>query len=332
MITDLSSRQENTTQNAQPMSDRSEQLKEYLKGIQPPTQTLKDMGFDELVKMVPTGYDKMAADDGESLTAVMSTLFLPDEDFAIVSEIMLNEMEKAINNIDDKLVLVQSMNASGMKVEEFNQAFAKIIESIEKEMSPNFSAQKVDFLKRYIGIYAKAVNDTVGIAKRIVPVAMELCHPDAKQPSYAKAGDGGMDVYAIEDVEIKPGETKIIPIGVKVALPLGYALLVHPRSGLSAKTKMRVANGIGLIDSGYRGEIGVIIENIEPKYKDFEIDEDGKIDKRSILYGSSMHIAKGERFAQLRLVEVPTCSFYPVDSVAEIGFDRASGFGGTGMK
>ena len=290
----------------------------------PDTKNLEDM-----LNMVTSGFDKMLADDGQGITAIMSTLYLPEPEFAMLSEIMLNEMEKAVNHADDKLALVQYLNASGMKVEEFNQSFVKIIEEIDKTMSSQFSEQKVTFLKRFIGIFFKAVNDTVGIAKRIVPVAFELCHPDAKKPEYANLGDGAMDVYALEDITINPGETKIIPIGVKVALPLGYALLVHPRSGLSAKSKMRVANGIGLIDAGYRGEIGVIIENIEPNIKSFEVTEDGRV--QGILYGSAMHISKGERFAQLRLVEVPAAALYEVANVSEIGFDRASGFGGTGQ-
>lgn len=86
-------------------------------------------------------------------------------------------------------------------------------------------------------------------------------------PSYAKTGDGAMDLYATEDVEIAPGESKIIKTGIKCALPLGYAFLIQPRSGLSSRTHMRIPNSPGLIDSGYRGEIGVIIENNDPQLK-----------------------------------------------------------------
>ena len=138
--------------------------------------------------------------------------------------------------------------------------------------------------------------------------------------------------YAPEEYVINPGETVIIPCDIKVALPYGYAFLIHPRSGLSAKSKLRVANSIGLVDSQYKGVIGVIVENIEPRIKDItaNYDEDGKLVVDSILYGSPHVIGKGERFAQMRLVEVPTVQFTQVESVDGIGDDRGGGFGSSG--
>lgn len=82
-------------------------------------------------------------------------------------------------------------------------------------------------------------------------------------------------------------------------------------------------------DSGYRDEIGVIITNIEPKIKDINFDENGN---PSIIYGQSYTITKGMRFAQLVLKEVPSCAFYKVAKVAEIGFNRDGGFGSSGTK
>ena len=72
---------------------------------------------------------------------------------------------------------------------------------------------------------------------------------NAKMPKYAHLGDGAVDLYSPADYVIKPGETIIIPCDIKVALPYGYAFLIHPRSGTSAKTKLRVANSVGLVDS-----------------------------------------------------------------------------------
>jgi dUTP pyrophosphatase len=134
------------------------------------------------------------------------------------------------------------------------------------------------------------------------------------------------------DFTIGPGETKIIPIDIKVALPYGYAFLIHPRSGLSSKTKLRIANSIGLIDSQYKGVIGVIVENIEPAIKDitYKFDEQGQPILTSVLHGQSYTISKGDRFAQMRLVEVPTARFFQVESVNGIGDDRGGGFGSSG--
>ena len=142
-----------------------------------------------------------------------------------------------------------------------------------------------------------------------------------------------MDIVSPAEYTIAPGETIIIPTGIKVAIPDGYALLIQPRSGQSAKTKLRIANTPGLIDSGYRDEIGVIIENIEPPFKDidYEFDNNGEIHIKSILHGQSYTIAAGQKFAQMRLVQVPHAQFLAVENVGEIGENRGGGFGSTGM-
>jgi len=112
---------------------------------------------------------------------------------------------------------------------------------------------------------------------------------------------------------------------------------VRPKSGLSAGTKLRVANAPGTVDAGYRDEIKVIIENVEPPIKDITYEEifneDGTIESlkvTSILYGSSYTIGKGQKFAQLVLSEVPKAVLYEVEKVGEIGEDRGGGFGSTG--
>jgi dUTP pyrophosphatase len=183
-----------------------------------------------------------------------------------------------------------------------------------------------------MSISYNALAETEGVIKRVVQVPIELTSEDAKIPTYANLGDGAVDLYSPADYTINPGETVIIPCDIKVALPYGYAFLIHPRSGTSAKTKLRVANSVGLIDSQYKGVIGVIIENIEPAIKDitYEFDENGKPVLTSILHGQSYTISKGERFAQMRLVEVPTASFFQIGSVAGIGDDRGGGFGSSG--
>ena len=196
-------------------------------------------------------------------------------------------------------------------------------------MKGRYSGQKIAFMQRLIGLITNAITETEGIAKRMISVPIQLIHEDAKIPQYARTGDAGMDVYAIEDITIGPGETKIVPTGLKCAVPLGYELQVRPRSGLSAKTPLRVANAPGTIDSGYRGEIGVIVTNMNPAIKDIKFDpETGRVS--DFVYGEDYTITKGMRFAQLVLSEVPTCVFYEVDSVDEIGEDRKSGFGETG--
>ena len=118
-----------------------------------------------------------------------------------------------------------------------------------------------------------------------------------------------MDVASPVEMTIPAGATRIVPTGLKVAVPEGWMLLVFPRSGLSAKSGLRVANSPGLIDAGYRDEIGIILHNT------------GAEDYR---------ITAGARIAQFVLVRRTEIRFLPTDAVAEIGSNRGGGFGHTG--
>lgn len=268
--------------------------------------------------------------DMDIVDSIIRLLALPDEQFSVLAPGVLQSFQQSLNNPNDKITLVQSLNASGAKAEDLITIYADLMEEVDKTSLPRI---KRDFMKEILSAVCNAINDTEGIAKRNVAVAIELSHPDAKIPQYATINDAGADVYAIDDYDIMPGETKIIPLGIKIALPPGFAFLIHPRSGLSARTKMRIANSIGLCDAGYREEYGVIIENIEPKIKDigYEFNEDGTIKINSIEHGSPLHIGKGERIAQIRLVEVPKAAFYRVDNIMEIEGDRGGGYGHTGI-
>ena len=144
-----------------------------------------------------------------------------------------------------------------------------------------------------------------------VKIYTELNHEHGL-PVYAKPGDSGMDIRANVQIELQPKETKLIPTGIFVGLPEGYEIQVRPRSGLSLKTKLRVANAPGTVDSSYHGEICIIAENT---------------------HGSvGMFIAKGERVAQIVLQQVPIIDWEPVGSVDLLGDSErgAIGFGSTG--
>lgn len=214
-------------------------------------------------------------------------------------------------------------------------------ESIEKELKVAFdmieeidflSQSKKDFLKEICMITVNKLQDIIGLTNKTISVPCQL-EEGVQLPVYAHETDAGLDIYAREEITIAPGETKIIGTGIRTAIPEGYAILIQPRSGQSVKTKLRIANTPGLIDSGYRDEIGVIIENIEPPFKDidYEFDNNGEIHIKSILHGQSYTIAEGQRFAQMRLVQVPKAEFVQVESVGEIGEDRGGGFGSTGI-
>lgn len=297
-----------------------------------PEEALKRPNIQEILannELMESVFENLGDGDDAGLRAVFSALALPEREFALVSGAILENFEKGINNANDKLMLVQALNANGMKAEDLTDFFIEFNEKLEEEMN-NLSQQKIDFLKRFVGIMVNAINDTQGIAKKMVQIPIELCHPDAQMPTYANPGDAGMDVYAVEDVTINPGETKLVPTGIKCALPRGYMLDVRPRSGLSLKTPLRIANAPGTIDSGYRDEIGIIVTNSDPVIKELALNENGTINKEGTLWGGTYTITKGMRFAQLVLQEVPSAVWYEVEKVDTTN-DREGGFGSTGV-
>lgn len=128
-------------------------------------------------------------------------------------------------------------------------------------------------------------------------------------PAYANPGDAGLDLYAAKDVILQPGQRVMIPTGIAIAIPQGYAGFVQPRSGLAAKQGFSIVNTPGLIDSGYRGEIGVIGLNTDTQ--------------------SEITIKRGDRVAQLVIQEVPVVELLEVNELDET--ERSSGgFGSTG--
>lgn len=268
-------------------------------------------------------------EDSEMVLMLVQALGADEDTFGIVAPGIMQGLQQLLNNPNDKIALTQALNATGFKAEDLVGDVSAFMEEVDK--ISGLSVQKKDFIKNFFAAYINAINDTEGIAKRNVPVAIELCHPDAKIPQYAHISDSGADVYALEDITVHPGETVLVSTGLKVALLPGFEIQVRPKSGRALKTKLRVANTPGTIDQGYRDEIKVIIENVEPPIKDISVDEDGKV--TSILYGSDFTIGKGEKFCQLVLNEVPKMSFYRVESVTEVDEEnRLGSFGSTGIK
>ena len=287
---------------------------------------IKKFEFEKLMSVLQeSNSDIMGFDEVSALLA------LPEEQFEILAPIFLSELERGMKNINDQMLMVQSMNMMGMKAENVREQYEAIYKEIDEQMGGFVSRQKRDFLKQMLGMTYNALAEAEGVAKKNILIPLEYCHPDAKMPAYAHLTDSGMDVYALEDITIAPGETKLIPTGLKVAIPSGYELQVRPKSGRCLKTKLRIANTPGTIDAGYRDEIGVIVDNIEPFIKSAQMGEGGVL--YNVEFGSSHTIGKGEKFAQLVLCEVPKAVFYEVEHVSEIANDgRNGGFGSTGVK
>ena len=286
--------------------------------------------IEEQFKNIEDAFDALNQEGGE-YEVMLKMLDLPDEEFAVVYPITLRQFEKNLNNSNEVLAIIHAMNSKGVRLEDMIEDLERIGNELQKELGGKYSQQKLDFIKQMFGMIIKGLNEAEGIARRIIPIPIEKGHRDAKIPVYVHKGDAAMDIYAVEDITLAPGETKIIPTGLKVALPLGYELQVRPRSGLSVKTPLRIANAPGTIDSNYRGEIGIIITNTEPRIKDIEPKADGSIDHTCLTYGADYTITKGMRFAQLVLSEVPSVSFTEVESVLEVSDGREEGFGSSGV-
>ena len=144
----------------------------------------------------------------------------------------------------------------------------------------------------------------------IVSLPIKRIDPEVELPSYAYAGDAGLDLRASEDVTLAPLERRLVSTGLAVAIPEGYAGFVQPRSGLALREGHSMANTPGLVDSHYRGELKVCAVNLDPE--------------------RSIRIKRGDRIAQLVIQRVPAVTLVEVDELDET--DRgAGGFGSSGV-
>lgn len=140
-------------------------------------------------------------------------------------------------------------------------------------------------------------------------VQLKMLDDGLEPPSYAHPGDAGADLRAREDVRLEPGERKLVPTGVSIALPDGFVALIHPRSGLATKHGLTVVNAPGTVDAGYRGEIAVTLLNTDSRH--------------------AIELKRGDRIAQMVIQRVEYARFLPVQELS--GSVRGGGgFGSTG--
>ena len=288
----------------------------------------------DTIDTVNSFIDSLDLEHNEAFIQLIALLNLPDQQFETIAPAMLSGVEQSMNSPQMRIAMSDVFQNTGIKIENLEGFLLELVEQITLSDKLNITETKKSFLINLVAIVCNAFESNENIVKRVVKIPIEKCHEEAKAPTYAHITDSGMDVYALEDITINPGETKLVPIGIKVAIPNGYELQVRPKSGRSLKTKLRIANTPGTIDAGYRDEIGIIVENIEPKIADisYGFNAKGETVIKSIEHGKSYTIGKGEKFAQLVLTEIPKVSWYKVDSVLELGEDRGGGFGSTGLK
>ncbi|GAB3554432.1 dUTP diphosphatase [Arthrobacter tumbae] len=140
-------------------------------------------------------------------------------------------------------------------------------------------------------------------------VQIKMLDDGLEPPAYAHPGDAGADLCTRIDFDLQPGERALIPTGVCLALPDGYAGFVHPRSGLAARHGITVVNAPGTVDAGYRGEIAVTLLNTDAS--------------------TPLTFRRGDRIAQLVIQKVAQATFVTVEELPDSA-RGAGGFGSTG--
>ena len=143
----------------------------------------------------------------------------------------------------------------------------------------------------------------------MVEIAIRRLDPGLPLPAYAHPGDAGADLHAAEDVTLAPGERRLVPTGIALALPEGHVGLVHPRSGLAARHGLSIVNAPGTVDAGYRGEIRVCLVNLDP--------------------ATPVTLRRGDRIAQLVVQRVEEARFVEVAELPD-SVRGAGGYGSTG--
>jgi dUTP pyrophosphatase len=141
-------------------------------------------------------------------------------------------------------------------------------------------------------------------------VLIKRLDPGVPLPKYSKGGDAGADIVTRVDLTLEPGERALAPTGIAIALPNGYAAFAHPRSGLAIKHGVSMVNTPGTIDAGFRGELQVILINLDPR--------------------ESITFKRGDRIAQLVFQKVEHADFVEVEELPGSGRSDG-GFGSTGL-
>lgn len=256
-----------------------------------------------------TNMEKIFKENIQS-TDVIEQLFtilnLPDEQFDVIYPDFSNSIQKSFqSNVLKKQMLEQLEITPITELDKEINEMNKVIEEIRND--DTLSDRRKELLILILNGSKELMLNVIQNPREIVDVKIQKIHENAILPTYAHNTDAGADIYSIEDVEIPPHTTTIVKTGLKVAIPIGYEIQIRPRSGMSLKTTLRVANAPGTIDSEYRGEIGVIIENI------------GDITTK---------ISRGDKIAQMLIAPTPMIKWIEVNELDETSRGEG-GYGST---
>lgn len=248
------------------------------------------------------------AQNNDIVQLIKAIIDMDNEEFNDMSEQMYASMEKTFNSIGYRNAVAQHLSImTDIDYEQEKAAYNGMQEMID---SFELTEEKAKFVK-YIfeHLYESVLRYETDPSEHIT-VTFKKLNENAIVPTYAHVGDAGADLYAAEDCTAKVGEVTFVHTGIAMKIPKGYEGQIRPRSGMSAKTKIRVANAPGTIDSNYRGEICILVDN----------------------NGSAPYIiSKGDRIAQIVFNKVPTADFIEGEVDTEEDNSRGDkGFGSSG--
>lgn len=248
---------------------------------------------------------------GDVADQFFALISLPNEKFDSIYDEIKSDFFKIFNSRSFQEELFKTVDFipyGEIENLEKDKDYIELIKDINEEdsLSDNKKDMLITTLNKWIGTIGRIAK-----TRRLeVNVKVEKLNENAKLPTYAHDTDAGADVYAAEAITIEPNETKLVKTGLKVAIPNGYEIQIRPRSGLSLKTGLRVANAPATIDAAYRGEICVIMTNIGAAAEDINM---------------------GDRIAQMVISPVPMINWVEEEITDET--DRGNGgFGSTDNK
>lgn len=258
----------------------------------------------------------------EALATIQNTLDeMTDEQISMQGELLINNFISSLQTPETEEImenLIKEIDLNGITpqetIAELQQGQYIIFKMIEelKERYPDSPIKQGYCDMLMSGIETYFLNFIQRLSNRdSVNIGVELIHNNAKVPAYMHEGDQGADIYAVEEIIIKPHTYgNVIPTGLKVLIPHDWCLSIRPRSGLSKNSTLRISNSPATIDQQYRGEIKILFDNIGD---------------------SPVTIKAGERIAQMILERNYQAKYHKVDSVEPDTERGEDGFGSSGL-
>lgn len=245
---------------------------------------------------------------GENLDAFVSLLEIPDEQFDKIYPELKEKLNTIFNQKSFQKQILQILE--DQPIDDFDQEKKAITDFVDEiKADDSISDNKKELVISVIEDTILSVYNLYINPRERIQVKIVLENENAKLPTYAHNSDAGADVYSVDTVTIDPGKTCLVSTGIRTEIPLGYEIQLRPRSGMSAKTPMRIANSPATIDANFRGVIKVIMHNTGNEPYTINI---------------------GDRIAQMVIMPVPMIEWNEVDELTSS--DRGeNGYGSTGV-